>query len=111
MPPHEPPSAPPPDPLIQGLAFLASAGELLGSSLDLDQTLQNLARLAVPALGDLCIVDLVEDGGLRRVAVAHVSPAKTALLETLRRDYPPTPDSPQPAARVDALMRLRMGNA
>jgi GAF domain-containing protein len=81
-------------------AFLAAAGEVLGSSLDLDQTLQHVVRLAVPVLGDLCIADVVEDGRLRRVAAAHLSPEKAVLLETMRQRYPPSPDSPQPAARV-----------
>ena len=86
--------------LTQRLAFLATAGEILASTLDLDQTMQDLASLAVPVLGDLCIVDVMEAGLLRRVATAHVSPSKALLLERLRRQYPLTPDSPQPAARV-----------
>src|SRR5687768_12520945 len=84
------------------LAFLAAAGEVLASSLDFHQTLQKVARLAIPVLGDLCIVDVVEDGQLRQVATAHGNSGKAALLEELRRRYPPALDSPQPAARVFA---------
>ena len=85
---------------VQRFAFLARAGEVLASSLDYEQTLQDVARLAVPALGDLCIVDIVEDGVLRRVATTHVAPEKRGLLEELRQRYPASDDSPQPAARV-----------
>ena len=90
----------PPDGTVQRLGFLAIAGEVLASSLDLDRTLQEIARLAVGVLGDLCIVDLVENGELRRVATAHSSPVKAVMLEQLRRDYPPSAGSPQPAGRV-----------
>jgi PAS domain S-box-containing protein len=88
------------DATTRRLAFRAAAGELFSSSLDYEQTLQHVARLAVPALGDLCIVDVVDDGHLRRVATAHTIAAKTALLDELRRRYPPSADSPQPAGRV-----------
>lgn len=82
------------------LGFLAAAGEVLASSLDVDQTLQDVARLAIRVLGDLCIVDVVEGGVLRRVATAHADTGKAALLEELRRLYPPSADSPQPTGRV-----------
>ncbi len=91
---------PPPDPTLERLAFLATAGEVLASSLDFGQTLQEVARLAVPILGDLCIVDVVENDVLRRLATAHAVPEKAGYLEDLRRSYPAAPDSPQPAGRV-----------
>ena len=88
------------DTLVERLAFLAKAGEILAAPLDVGDTMLGLARLALPVLGDLCIVDVVEDGVLRGVATAHADPAKTLLLQQLRRDYPLTPESPQPAARA-----------
>ena len=70
--------------------FLAEAGELLASSLDMDETLDTVAQLAVPALADWCAVDLLdEDGGLRGVALAHVDPAKLALGHELHERFPP----------------------
>ena len=101
MPTPDTPSAElPAAPAVARLAFLATAGEVLASSLDYAQTLQDIARLAIPTLGDLCIVDVIEEGQLQLVATAHVSPAKAPLLEELRRRYPPSPESPQPASRV-----------
>jgi len=76
--------------------FLAEAGELLASSLDMEETLDTVARLAVPALADWCAVDLLdEDGALRRVALAHVDPEKLALGHELNERFPPDLDAPQ----------------
>lgn len=72
--------------------FLAEATALLTASLDYEQTLQQVARLAVPALADNCVVDLVGDGGPpRSVAVAHADPDKEARIRALRERFPPDP--------------------
>ena len=42
---------------------LADSGRLLASSLDYEATLDNVARLAVPMLADVCAVDLLNPGG------------------------------------------------
>ncbi|MDQ3983254.1 MAG: PAS domain-containing protein, partial [Actinomycetota bacterium] len=81
--------------------YLVEATEILGGSLDYAETLGSVARLAIPTLADWCIVDeLREDGGIARVAVAAADDRKQALLEELRDEYPPTWESPQPAARA-----------
>ncbi len=50
--------------------FLGEASAILGSSLDYEATLASVARLAVPALADLLLIDIVdEQGTLRRVAL------------------------------------------
>ena len=82
------------------LAFLAAAGDILASSLDYEQTLKQVARLVVPALGDLCIVDVLEGDHVRRVGLEHVLREKRELLEALAREYPPAIGSPAPAGRV-----------
>jgi PAS domain S-box-containing protein len=83
------------------LRFLADASRVLGSSLDYETTLEGLARLAVAALADYCLIDLVdEDGCVRRVAATHRDPALQPLAERLR-EYPP---GPQPAG-VPAVLR------
>jgi PAS domain S-box-containing protein len=70
-------------------AFLADASAALASSLDYEQTLRNVAELAVPRIADWCAVDLVDDDGDRRtVAVAHVDPERLVLAEALRRYVP-----------------------
>ena len=77
------------------LRFLAEASEVLASSLDYEMTLASVARLAVPHLGDWCVVDVLGEGGeVRRLAVAHVDPSKVQLAEELQQRYPPRPDAP-----------------
>lgn len=50
--------------------FLTAAGSDLASTLDLEALMSAIALLAVPALGECCIVDLVEeDGASRRVEI------------------------------------------
>ncbi|HWF74545.1 MAG TPA: SpoIIE family protein phosphatase [Solirubrobacteraceae bacterium] len=73
----------------QRSAFLAQASEILASSLDYEQTLRNVAELAVPEVADWCAVDLVDDDGDRvKVAVAHVNPERLSLAEELRAYEP-----------------------
>ena len=83
------------------MRFLAEAGQALAASLDWEQTLMQVAKLAVPALADWCIVDVLEEDGvtIKQVAVAAADPGKEDLLREMRMLYPPTIDSPQPAAR------------
>ena len=83
--------------------FLAEAGAMLAASLDYQETLERVARLVVPELADWCAVDVVDDrGGLRRVALAHVDPAKVALGRELNERYPPDLDAP---AGMGAVLR------
>ena len=65
--------------LIERTAFLADAGKALAGSLDYSSTLKTLASLAVPLVADWCAIDVLEDGTLRRLAVAHADPLKMAF--------------------------------
>jgi signal transduction histidine kinase len=74
-------------------AFLAAAGQELAKSLDYQQTLASLARLIVPNLAEMCVIDMSEDEGvLRRSAVAHRNPEDEAVFAadvgTARREVP-----------------------
>jgi PAS domain S-box-containing protein len=74
-------------------AFLAQVSTALASSLDYEQTLRNVAELAVPDVADWCAVDLADATGDRRtVAVAHVDPERLGLVEALRSYQPERPD-------------------
>ncbi len=70
-----------------GQAFLAEVGSVLASSLQLEETLSRIARIALGSLADCVIVDIVEDGGegLSRVLIVHADPGKDGLCERLRR--------------------------
>ncbi len=85
--------------LAQGL--LAEAGRTLFSSLDYEQTLQRVARLAVPGLADWCGVSIRAEGEvLQQVAVAHIDPDKVALAREWGERYPTRTDSRSGAAEV-----------
>ncbi len=67
------------------LEFLVAASAELDSTLDLHETLQSLANLAVPELGDGCMVDLLEEHGtIERVAIATADDSAMAALERLK---------------------------
>jgi PAS domain S-box-containing protein len=82
------------------LRYLAEAGRLLTSSIEYEETLRNVARLAVPRVADWCVVDVVENGSIRRISFAHVDPAKEAMAAELVRRYPPDPRAPTGVAEV-----------
>ncbi|HET7753202.1 MAG TPA: GAF domain-containing sensor histidine kinase [Anaeromyxobacteraceae bacterium] len=86
----------------QRTAFLYEASALLASSLDWEDTLASVARLAVPRVADCCAVDLVEDVEQRRasVVVAHADPEKAGMARELGRRYPTDPASVQGIGRV-----------
>jgi PAS domain S-box-containing protein len=78
----------------QNQSFLVEAAKQLGSSLDLEPTLQRVADLMVSRLTDWCVVDVLEpDGSLRAAVVAHADPAKVRLAGELRERFPPDPKS------------------
>jgi serine phosphatase RsbU (regulator of sigma subunit) len=81
--------------------FLARATETLMSSLDYQETLRNVAWLAVPEIADWCAVDLIDDAGVRQqVVIAHPDPAKLDLAEQLRAYEPDPLDPDQGIGRV-----------
>jgi PAS domain S-box-containing protein len=80
---------------------LAEAGELLASSLDVETTLANVARLVVPRLADWCAIHLVRDGGtLAPLVVRHADEDQTAWARQLQERYPVDPDASHGVAHV-----------
>ncbi|AKJ00923.1 PAS domain S-box-containing protein [Archangium gephyra] len=81
--------------------FLIEAGTQLAELLDETRTLERVARLAIPQLGQWCLVDRVDDAGqLHRAAWVHQEPARQELLRELAELTPPDWSSPQPTVRV-----------
>lgn len=80
---------------------LAESGRVLASSLDYQQTLENIARIAVPALADWCAVDLI-DPQLRRehTVITHRDPAKQELARRLLALEPAELDPHRGAGQV-----------
>jgi PAS domain S-box-containing protein len=73
--------------------FLSDSSGVLGSSLDMAEVLRHVASLAVPDVADWCAVDLLADGTIDRVAIAHQDQAMVAMAEELSSRYPPDPRS------------------
>jgi signal transduction histidine kinase len=84
------------------LRFLVEAGRVLASSLDPEQTLRQLTRLAVPRIADWCAIYLTERGEPRLVEVAHRDPERLAAARTLRERYPLDRNAPH---GVHAVLR------
>jgi PAS domain S-box-containing protein len=81
--------------------FLAEAGEVLSTSLDVEATLASIASLAVPRLADWCAVHLVRaDGTVEQVTVAHVDPDRVAWALQLQEQYPVDPGADQGVHQV-----------
>jgi PAS domain S-box-containing protein len=85
----------------RAIDLLVEAGAVLASSLDLTTTMGQVAKLTVPALADLCVIDLRdEDGSIREVAVVAADAGTARELEDLRARFQLDPEGAHPVARV-----------
>jgi serine phosphatase RsbU (regulator of sigma subunit) len=83
------------------LDFLLEASTALGSSLDFEESLNRLARLAAGNMADLCLVDVVEpNGAMRRTAVAHAEDERQPEADRLLDGWMPDPAGAHPALPV-----------
>ncbi|HSJ65261.1 MAG TPA: ATP-binding protein [Gemmatimonadaceae bacterium] len=90
--------------------LLANAGELMATGLDLAETLQGAARLAIPTLGSACAIDVFAIEAAPPAACAHVSadlgPAFTAACREHPLDLDASPTVGEAiAARVPIVRR------
>jgi PAS domain S-box-containing protein len=80
--------------------FLLDASDVLARVSGFAEILSSLASVAVPTLGDLCLIDVVDERGrLTRTAAVHSDPTRAALVAELRSNYPPDPVGEHPGAR------------
>lgn len=82
------------------LRFLSEAGHALVRSIDYETTLERIARITVPAIADWFVVDMLRDGELASVVVAHSDPAKVNVAKAYRRRFPPDLAAPYGVAKV-----------
>jgi PAS domain S-box-containing protein len=93
--------------LLLSQDFLLDAARELAEAVGYGDTLDRLATVAVPALADICVVDvLADDGSLERMAVRHADPAKQHLADELRQ-YPPDLGGRDPGAQVARTLRCQ----
>jgi len=85
----------------QGAELLSEASRVLASTLDYENTLESVARLAVGDLAEWCGVDLVLAGGaIRQAVVAHVDEEKIKWARELNKLYPPDYSGPAGVGQV-----------
>jgi signal transduction histidine kinase len=70
-------------------AFLDHVARTLGESLNLEEVARRALALVVPELGDGGTVDLFEEGALRVLDSAYVTPEGGALLKNVLQSRPP----------------------
>src|SRR5262245_39366368 len=84
------------------LRFLADASIMLASSLDMSETLRQLAHAIVPRFADWCTITLRgEDGVVRRLVGVHKDPACAEVMDEYLRGF--GPDEHRSSVMVDAV--------
>ena len=78
---------------LRRIEFLSSASEQLARSLDHHATMQTVAELAVSSVADWCAVQLLEDGRLHTLVVAHSDPELAAAAHQLMTRVPTNPNA------------------
>ena len=69
--------------------FLLRANRALVEANGFEDTVNKLAEVAVPMLGDVCLIDVLEsDGGLNRMAARHADPSLQPLTDELGSHAP-----------------------
>ena len=86
---------------VDAVELLVEAGAALAGSLDPRTTMREVARLTVPQLADLCVIDLLdEQGAINEVAVVAADAEVAHELEALRARSPLDPHGEHPVAQV-----------
>jgi signal transduction histidine kinase/DNA-binding NarL/FixJ family response regulator len=85
----------------ESLRFMTEAGAILASSLDYEDTLQQIANLTVPFMADCCIIDIAaENGSVELAHVHHTVPHKDEILRALGAKQPVNLPARHPVAAV-----------
>jgi signal transduction histidine kinase/putative methionine-R-sulfoxide reductase with GAF domain len=83
------------------LRFLGEASALLGSSLDVELTLDQLGKLVACRVADWCSIHLTTPGGPPRlVCIAHADPQRAADAQAALAGSAPLEDAPAGVGRV-----------
>lgn len=80
--------------------LLGEAGGLMEDVLDQAERAEHLVNLAVPALGDVAMVDMLDDGEIVRVASKSRGSKVAEVFTRLRSKNPIATDGPHPVAEV-----------
>src|SRR5205807_10003750 len=69
------------------LQLLSKVGTLAENN-EYEEVLSAVARLSIPELADWCVIDIVDNGQVRRGKVAHADPTKVAIAEEILATSP-----------------------
>ncbi|MCC5651479.1 PAS domain S-box protein [Nostoc sp. XA013] len=71
------------------LRYIAEISSFLSTSLDYEETLEQIAKISVPQLADWCSVDILnEDNSIRRLPIAYADPSKAEVARKLQQYAP-----------------------
>ncbi len=91
-------------------ALLVRVADALERELELDEKLDELARLVVPRVADACLVDVIEGRRLRRAGIGVVTPDLERALRAVPAPSDPdavlvaaSGDEPEPVAHLSEL--------
>ena len=86
--------------------FLLKANRALAGANGVEDTVQKLAEVALPTLGDICIIDVLDsDGALERMAARNADPRLQTLTDELGKH------SPELAGDHPAALAVRKGES
>lgn len=88
----------------QRFRILGEVAEISDAGRSLDETFAAICDILVPEFADLCMIDVVRGGELRRAAVAAAPPGDGADIERRLAERSPSPPArPAEGAGADAL--------
>ena len=79
--------------------FLDESGRVLASSIEFEDALTTLSHLAVPMVGDCCIIDILDEDGALTPTIAHVDQLAANAIREHRRANPLDTGADHPIAR------------
>ncbi|MDP9151920.1 MAG: ATP-binding protein [Myxococcota bacterium] len=85
---------------VDALSALRGVTSILAKAADGETALAEVARWLVRFFADACVIELVDEGGLRVIAVEHSDPARREALRQVLWISPPAPGREDVRARV-----------
>lgn len=85
---------------LENRDLMARIAEVLLETLDYNLTIEHLASATIPTFADGCLVDLIEEGEIKRLVTKNVVPEVEQIMRELRAKFRITSSSPQPTSRV-----------
>ncbi len=93
-------------------SFFAETTRAIAEVANLGEAVETLAELALNVLGDVCLIDVMNnEGGFERLVAKHRDPSRNDLLKRLRWEFAPDPDGTHPAVEVIRTGQVRWSSS